>query len=91
MAIFFPVFGMVGQLFVKHSSKSLEKMLKETSWSCREVSDSMGQAGWKMTPVRSSRAVNSGLEPRPQIAHETSEKHRETQPSKAIQEQILLM
>lgn len=76
---------------MKCSSKPLEKMLKETSWSCREVSGSMGQAGWKMTPVRSFKAVNSGLETRPQIAHETSEKHRETQPSKAIREQILLI
>lgn len=64
-------------------------MLKETSQSCREASGSMRQAEWKMTPARSSGAVASGLEPRPRIAKETSEKCRETQSSKVMREQIL--
>lgn len=79
---------MLGQLFVKHSSKPLEKMQKETSWSCREVSGSMGQEGWKMTPARSSGAAALGSEPRPRIAKETSGKSRETQSSKVSSEQI---
>jgi len=51
---------MLGQLFVKHASKPLEKMLKETAWSCREVSGSTGQAGWKMTLARSSGPAAEG-------------------------------
>ena len=85
MGIFF---GMLGQLFVKHSSKPLEKMLKETSRSCREVSGSMGQAEWKMTLARSSGAVALGSQPRPRIAKEASGKSRETQFSKFIWEKI---
>lgn len=85
MGIFF---GVLGQLFVKYSSKPLEKMLKETSWSCREVSGSTGQAEWKMTPVRSSGLVVLGSEPRPRIAKEIPGKSRETQSSKVIWEQI---
>lgn len=85
MGIFF---SMLGQLFVKHSSKPLEKMLKETSRSCREVSGSTRQAGWKMTPARSSGAVTLGSEPRPRIAKETSGKSKETQSSKVIWGQI---
>lgn len=62
---------MLGQWFVKHSSEPLEKMLKETSWSCREVSGSTGQAGWKMTPQDPSGKLLQGLIPDHELQNKT--------------------
>lgn len=73
---------MLGQLFVKDSSKPLEKMLRDIME--QQGSMRLHRAEWKMTPARFSGAVALGSEPRPQIAKETPGKSRETQVSKFI-------